>query len=246
MRIVPAIDIIDGKCVRLEKGDYQKKTIYNEDPLEVAKSFEDHGVEYLHLVDLDGAKAGKVVNYSILDRIASQTGLSVDFGGGVRAAEDIDTIFDYGGSQAVVGSLAFKNPDLFFSILTQFTSDKIILGADAHHGKIAVGGWLESTDMDVIEIIKDYVDRGVQYILSTDIEKDGMLKGPSVDLYREILEVCPKAYLIASGGVTNLDDLEELQAIGCESAIVGKAIYENRISLKEIENWILSNGVSNK
>lgn len=246
MRIVPAIDIIDGKCVRLEKGNYQKKTIYNEDPLEVAKSFEDHGVQYLHLVDLDGAKAGKVVNYSILDRIASQTNLSVDFGGGVRASEDIDTIFDYGGSQAVVGSLAFKNPDLFFSILTRFTADKIILGADAHHGKIAVGGWQESTDMDVIQVIKDYVDRGVQYILSTDIVKDGMLEGPSVDLYRDILDICPKAWLIASGGVTNLGDLEELQDIGCESAIVGKAIYENRITLKEIENWILSDGVSNK
>lgn len=234
MRIIPAIDIIDGKCVRLQKGDYNKKTIYNENPVEVAKSFENEGIEYLHLVDLDGARVGKIVNYPILEEIVKQTRLKVDFGGGVRSAEDVEIILDYGGSQAVIGSMAFKDPDAYFSILETFGGEKIVLGADARYGKIALTGWAEDTDLDVVEAIRQYVHRGTIYVLSTDIEKDGMLEGPSVGLYRRIMNEVPGVKLIASGGVSDISDLDPLREMGCDGVIIGKAIYEGKIDISQL------------
>jgi phosphoribosylformimino-5-aminoimidazole carboxamide ribotide isomerase len=239
MRIIPAIDIIDGKCVRLVKGDYDKKTIYHDDPLEMAKTFEDHGVEHLHLVDLDGAKAGKIVNYDVLEKIANHTGLKIDFGGGIRSEKDVSIVLESGGRQAVIGSLAFIDKELFFRIMAVHGPEAIVLGADARKGKIAVGGWLETTDMDLEAVIREYSEKGVQYVLCTDIDKDGLMQGPATDLYRSILEQMPHINLIASGGIRNMDDVEEMEKIGCEGTIIGKAIYENVISLKEIENYIV-------
>lgn len=239
MRIIPAIDLIDGKCVRLKKGDYSQKTVYHEDPLDMARQLEDHGVEYLHLVDLDGARAGEVVNYKILEAIATSTGLKIDFGGGIRQEEDVAKVFDHGGSQAVIGSLAFKKKALFFEILSRWGAGRIVLGADAREGKIAVGGWQESTDIDLIEVIEEYRTAGVHYFLCTDIEKDGMMQGPSFGLYEEILDDFPEIALIASGGIRHWQDVEEVEKLGCESVIIGKAIYEGKITLKEIENYFL-------
>jgi len=233
MRIIPAIDIIDGKCVRLSKGDYDTKKIYNENPLEVAKAFEDSGIQYLHLVDLDGAKSSRIVNHKVLYEIAQNTNLKIDFGGGLKSDADLKIAFDNGASQITGGSIAAKNPELFASWLTKYGSDKIILGADSNNRKIATDGWLESTETDVVGFIKDYVEKGIQYVICTDIEKDGMLQGSSNELYTEILTTS-QVKLIASGGVSCLEDLEQLKALGCEGAIVGKAIYENRISLKEL------------
>lgn len=239
MRIIPAIDLIDGKCVRLVKGDYDQKTIYNEDPVDMAKQFQDHGVQYLHLVDLDGAKAGKIINHKVLEAIASATGLTIDFGGGIRSPEDVQTVFDYGGDQAVIGSLAFRDPPLFREILEARGAEKIVLGADARKGKIAVGGWLEDTGIELDKVITEYMEWGVKYFLCTDIDKDGMMQGPSVDLYRRMLEDTPGISLIASGGIRHWGDVEEVEAIGCEAVIIGKAIYENKITLQEIENYLL-------
>lgn len=238
MRIIPAIDLIDGKCVRLEKGDFDKKTIYREDPLEVAKEFEDHGIQYLHLVDLDGAKSGKVVNYKILEKIASKTGLIIDFGGGIRSEDDVEIVLDSGAEQVVIGSLAFKEPYTFFGIMEVFGEENIILGADARKGKIAVGGWQESTDMDVKKVVLDYYNSRVQYVLCTDIDKDGMMAGPATKLYQSILKQVPYINLLASGGIRNMDDVEEIARIGCEGVIIGKAIYENAITLKDLENYV--------
>lgn len=239
MRIIPAIDLIDGKCVRLVKGDYDQKTIYHDDPVDMAKKFEDHGVKYLHLVDLDGAKAGRIVNHRVLDTIAGQTSLTIDFGGGIRAKEDVETVFDYGGDQAVIGSLAFREPVLFWEIMEEWGSEKIVLGADARNGKIAVGGWTEDTGIDLDDVMKEYEERGVKYFLCTDIDKDGMMEGPSFELYKKLLKNHPDIALIASGGIRHWQDVEEVEKLGCESVIIGKAIYENKITLKEIENHLL-------
>lgn len=240
MRIIPAIDIIDGNCVRLSKGDYNTKKIYNENPLEVAKQFEAHGITHLHLVDLDGAKSQHIVNHKILEQIATKTALKVDFGGGLKTDEDLRIAFESGASQITGGSIAVKNPDTFKSWLSKFGSDKIILGADAHHRKIAISGWLEESDDDVVEFINAYQKEGVSYVICTDISKDGMLEGPSFDLYQEILASTPDLKLIASGGISTFDELPKLAEMGCEGTIIGKAIYENRISLKQLEDFILS------
>ncbi len=240
MRIIPAIDIIEGKCVRLSKGDYDTKIIYNENPLEVAKSFEAHGIEYLHLVDLDGAKSSKIVNYKILEQIASQTTLKIDFGGGLKSDDDLRIAFESGANQITGGSIAVKNRAIFEKWISEYGSDKIILGADAKDEKIAVSGWLEDSDEDLIPFIQDYQTKGIQYVICTDIAKDGMLEGPSFDLYGKILEEAKGVKLIASGGISTFDELPKLAELGCEGTIIGKAIYEGRITLKQLENYILN------
>ena len=240
MRIIPAIDIIDGKCVRLSKGDYDTKKIYNENPLEVAKSFQDHGIEHLHLVDLDGAKSSHIVNYRILEQIASKTNLKIDFGGGLKSDEDLKIAFESGANQITGGSVAVKNPELFQSWIEKYGSEKIILGADAKNRKIAVSGWLEDSDKEIISFIQEYENNGAKYVICTDISKDGMLEGPSFELYEEILSETKNINLIASGGISKFDELPKLREIGCEGVIIGKAIYENRISLKQLENYILN------
>ncbi|WP_296384043.1 1-(5-phosphoribosyl)-5-[(5-phosphoribosylamino)methylideneamino]imidazole-4-carboxamide isomerase [Winogradskyella sp.] len=244
MRIIPAIDIIDGKCVRLTKGNYDTKKIYNENPLEVAKAFEASGVEYLHLVDLDGAKAKHIVNYKVLELIASKTNLKIDFGGGLKSNEDLHIAFNCGARQITGGSIAVNDRETFEGWLAKYGSQKIILGADSNDGKIAINGWQDSSKEEVISFIKDYQKNGIQYVICTDISKDGMLEGPSCDLYKTIIEACSNSNLnqsirlIASGGVSRIEDLEDLKIIGCEGVIIGKAIYENRISLKELERFL--------
>ena len=235
MRIIPAIDIIDGQCVRLSKGDYDTKKVYSSDPLSMAKAFEDHGIQHLHLVDLDGAKSRHIVNYKILEKICSQTHLKVDFGGGLKSDKDLQIAFDSGAHQITGGSIAVKSPEVFQAWLEIYGSEKIILGADCKARKIATSGWLESSDLDVVDFIKDYDEKGVSYVICTDIAKDGMLKGPSIELYQEILQES-SVKLIASGGVSNIEDLHRLKAIGCEGAIVGKAYYEGKITLEELSN----------
>ncbi|MDH1602474.1 MULTISPECIES: 1-(5-phosphoribosyl)-5-[(5-phosphoribosylamino)methylideneamino]imidazole-4-carboxamide isomerase [unclassified Empedobacter] len=234
MRIIPAIDIIDGKCVRLSQGDYDTKKIYNENPLEVAKEFEDYGIEYLHLVDLDGAKSKEIINYKTLELIASKTNLKVDFGGGIKADQDIRIAFECGANQITGGSIAVQNPTLFQEWISQYGSDKIILGADAKDRKIATHGWLETSEVDVIDFIKEYKTKGIDYVICTDIAKDGMLEGTSNELYAEILATS-EVKLIASGGVSSIDDLIKIKELGCEGAILGKAIYEGRIQLKDLK-----------
>ncbi|NJB83988.1 1-(5-phosphoribosyl)-5-[(5-phosphoribosylamino)methylideneamino]imidazole-4-carboxamide isomerase [Wenyingzhuangia aestuarii] len=239
MRIIPAIDIIDGQCVRLSKGDYNTKKVYNENPLEIAKQFEAHGIEHLHLVDLDGAKASHIVNHKVLEQIATKTTLKIDFGGGLKTDEDLKIAFESGANQITGGSIAVKNAAVFKSWIAKFGADKIILGADANNEKIAVSGWLEESDEDLIPFIQGYQKEGIQYVICTDIAKDGMLQGPSFDLYEKILKECPKVKLIASGGISTFDELPRLKELGCEGTIVGKAIYENRISLKQLEDFII-------
>mgnify|MGYP001248742629 CR=1 FL=1 len=240
MRIIPAIDIIDGKCVRLSKGDYSTKKIYNENPLEVAKSFEAHGIEYLHLVDLDGAKSSKIVNYKILEQIASKTNLKIDFGGGLKSDADLKIAFESGARQITGGSIAIKQPEVFKSWIQQYGAEKIILGADAMNEKVAISGWLEASKEELIPFIQKYQQEGIQYVICTDISKDGMLEGPSFELYQRILEQTKDLKLIASGGISTFDELPKLAELGCEGTIIGKAIYEGRISLKQLENYILS------
>lgn len=246
MRIIPAIDIIAGKCVRLTKGDYSTKKIYNEDPLEVAKQFQDAGIENLHLVDLDGAKSSHIVNYKILEQLAVNTDLNIDFGGGLQCDKDIKIAFESGASQITGGSIAVKNPTLFETWLKHYGSEKIILGADCKYEKVAISGWQESSELEVIPFIKDYQNKGVTYVICTDISKDGMLQGPSFDLYRRILATCHAELvevslkLIASGGISSFDELYKLQELGCEAAIIGKAIYEHKISLKQLEKFIIN------
>lgn len=234
MRIIPAIDIIDGKCVRLSQGDYDTKKIYNENPLEVAKEFEDYGIEYLHLVDLDGAKSKQIINYKTLELIASKTNLKVDFGGGIKADNDIRIAFECGANQITGGSIAVQNPTLFQEWISQYGSNKIILGADAKDRKIATHGWLETSELDVIDFIQEYKTKGIDYVICTDIAKDGMLQGTSNELYAEIL-AASDVKLIASGGVSSIDDLIKVKELGCEGAILGKAIYEGRIQLKDLK-----------
>ena len=227
MRIIPAIDIIEGYCVRLTKGDYGTKKIYNENPLEVAKEFEDNGLEYLHLVDLDGAKSKTIVNYKILELISTKTNLKVDFGGGLKSDDDLKIAFDSGANQITGGSVALQKPDLFSSWIQLYGSDKIILGADCINRKIATNGWLQTSEIDVLELIRAYEKEGILSVICTDISKDGMLAGPSIDLYKDLI-ANTNTQLIASGGVSNMQDLVKLKSIGCEGAIVGKAIYERK------------------
>ncbi len=237
MQIIPAIDLIDGKCVRLTEGDYAQKKIYNEDPLEVAKAFEGIGLMRLHLVDLDGAKAGEVVNWKVLEKIANQTQLSIDFGGGIKKETTLITVFDTGAKYATIGSLAVKNRVVFEEWIERFGANAFMLGADVFEEKIAIGGWIEKTNIDVYEFIQSYMNKGIAQIFCTDIQKDGKLAGPSIDLYKRIIEKFPSLQLIASGGVSNIEDLHALRTIGCAGAIVGKAIYENRITLEELARF---------
>ena len=245
MRIIPAIDIIDGKCVRLTKGDYSTKKIYNENPLEVAKEFEASGIEFLHVVDLDGAKASQIMNYKVLEQIASKTNLKIDFGGGLKSNKDLEIAFNSGANQITGGSIAVKNSDIFESWIERYGAQKIILGADFYPdsvgGKIAINGWQEESTLELIPFIKGYQEKGIQYVICTDISKDGMLQGPSFAIYKEILTEVKNVKLIASGGISTFDELPRLAENGCEGVIIGKAIYENRISLKQLEQYILNN-----
>jgi len=237
MQIIPAIDIIEGKCVRLTEGDYAQKKIYNEDPLEVAKAFEGIGLMRLHLVDLDGAKAGEVVNWKVLEKIANNTELKIDFGGGIKTEAILKTVLDTGATYATIGSLAVKNELLFQEWIARFGANTFMLGADVFEEKIAIGGWMEKTEISVFDFMKSYIDKGVKQIFCTDIKKDGKLQGPSIELYQKIIEQFPTLQLIASGGISSLDDLIELEEIGCAAAIVGKAIYENKITISELANF---------
>jgi phosphoribosylformimino-5-aminoimidazole carboxamide ribotide isomerase len=234
MRIIPAIDIIGGKCVRLTKGDYSTKIIYNESPLEVAKEFEANGIQYLHVVDLDGAKSNNIVNHKILESIATKTSLQIDFGGGIKTNEAVQLAFDCGAKQITGGSIAVSNPEIFSGWISKYGADKIILGADCNNRKIATNGWLKESGIDVIDFIDSYQKKGIRNVICTDISKDGMLQGTSNELYREIMKATGIS-LIASGGVSCMNDLHELKEIGCEGVILGKAIYEGNITLKELQ-----------
>ena len=237
MQIIPAIDIIEGKCVRLTEGDYAQKKIYNEDPLEVAKQFEGVGLMRLHLVDLDGAKAGEVVNWKVLEKIANKTNLAIDFGGGIKTEATLKTVIDTGAKYATIGSLAVNNRGLFEAWIARFGASVFMLGADVFEEKIAVGGWIEKTNIDLYDFIESYIQKGVTQLFCTDIQKDGKLEGPSLALYQKVIAQFPNLQLIASGGVSKLQDLEDLRKIGCAAAIVGKAIYENKISLAELSKF---------
>ena len=233
MRIIPAIDIIDGKCVRLTKVDYTTKKIYNENPLEIAKSFEDNGIQFLHVVDLDGAKSNRIINYKILEKLASKTTLAIDFGGGLKSEKDVEIAFESGAKQITGGSIAAKNISEFVRWINRYGAEKVILGADCKNRKIATDGWLKESDTDVIEFIQSYEQNGIRDVISTDISKDGMLEGPSINLYKDILNQT-QINLIASGGVSKINDLYRLKEIGCSGVIIGKAIYEGRITMKEL------------
>jgi len=241
IEIIPAIDLIDGKCVRLSQGDYARKIVYNENPVEVAKMFADAGIRRLHLVDLDGAKAHHIVNHKVLERITGSTGLIVDFGGGLKSDDDLRVAFECGATMVTGGSIAVKDPAVFSSWITKFGAEKIILGADVKDEKIAVGGWLETTELDLLPFIKSYTDQGINKVICTDISKDGMLLGPAIELYKKILASQPALYLIASGGVSSIKDVEELREAHIPAVIIGKAIYEGRIKLKELTRFIIHN-----
>lgn len=234
MRIIPAIDIIDGKCVRLRQGDYTQKTIYDEDPLAVAKGFEDAGLSYLHLVDLDGARAGKVTNWNVIETLAKHTGLTIDFGGGIKTDDEVQRLFDAGIHQVNLGSIAVRNPQLVYSWITKWGADKIILSADVKDENISVGGWMEDSSIHISQFIDDYRKKGIEFVTCTDISTDGMLQGPNLALYTSLLDRFQELRLIASGGVSNADDLRKLKSIGVDGAIVGKAIYEGRVRLPEL------------
>ncbi|PWT94708.1 MAG: 1-(5-phosphoribosyl)-5-[(5-phosphoribosylamino)methylideneamino]imidazole-4-carboxamide isomerase [Bacteroidetes bacterium] len=234
MEIIPAIDVIDGKCVRLTQGDYSQKKIYNERPLEVAKEFEDAGFRRLHLVDLDGAKAGQVKNWKVLELLAGKTGLIIDFGGGIKSPKDVEIVLNSGAALATVGSVAAKDEKEFSNWLIQFGADKFFLGADVKNEKIAVSGWQEETNIWVYDFLQKYLDKGVQQIFCTDVSKDGLLQGPAIDLYKGILEKISDVKLTASGGVANMDDVVKLAETGCAGVIIGKAIYEGRIQLNDL------------
>lgn len=237
MRIIPAIDIIDGKCVRLTKGDYSTQKIYNDDPLEVARKFEANGIQYLHVVDLDGARSKHIVNHKVLHDIASKTSLKIDFGGGIKSDEDVRIAFENGAAQITGGSIAVEQPDTFRKWLNRYGAGKIILGADSNNRKIATHGWIQQSELDVVDFIADYAKKGIVYVICTDIQKDGMLQGTSNELYREIIEKTG-VKLIASGGVSSIDDLIALNQLGCDGVITGKAIYEGKISLHELRELI--------
>ena len=237
MQIIPAIDIIEGKCVRLTEGDYAQKTIYNENPLEVAKAFEAVGIQRLHLVDLDGAKAGAVKNWKVLESIAVNTKLVIDFGGGIKTDNDVAHVFERGASLATIGSIAVANPTLFLSWVNRYGAEKFFLGADVKDNLIAVNGWMQTSTITIESFLTDYLAHGITNIFCTDVSKDGRLEGPSIKLYQSLIQLFPNLKLVASGGVSSLQDLEALDAIGCAGAIVGKAIYENRISLASLQQF---------
>jgi phosphoribosylformimino-5-aminoimidazole carboxamide ribotide isomerase len=241
IEIIPAIDLIDGKCVRLSQGDYDQKTVYNENPLEVAKMFTDAGIRRLHLVDLDGAKAHHIVNHKVLERITGSTDLIVDFGGGLKSDDDLRIAFECGASMITGGSIAVKDPAVFSSWITKFGVEKIILGADVKEEKIAVGGWLETTRLDLLPFIQNYMKQGIRKVICTDISKDGMLQGPAIGLYKKLLAAEPDMYLIASGGVSSINDVEQLHEARLPAVIIGKAIYEGKIKLKELTRLIIHN-----
>ncbi len=237
MRIIPAIDIIDGKCVRLTQGDYAQKTVYNENPIEVAKMFEAYGIRYLHLVDLDGAKTRHVVNYTVLEQICTYTSLKVDFSGGVKTYTDLKKVLECGANQVSIGSLAVKNPELFLEWLQEFGSEKIILSADIKDNCVAVQGWQEKTTLKLVPFLENYEKAGIKYVICTDISRDGMLQGPSVQLYAELIQHFSALNIIASGGVSDEKDVQKLYDIGCEGVIIGKALYEGKINLKNLEKY---------
>ncbi|HMG92033.1 MAG TPA: 1-(5-phosphoribosyl)-5-[(5-phosphoribosylamino)methylideneamino]imidazole-4-carboxamide isomerase [Chryseolinea sp.] len=236
MRIIPAIDIIDGKCVRLVQGDYTQKTIYNENPLDVAQSFEDAGLTHLHLVDLDGAKAGKVVSWQVIEKVTRGTSLKVDFGGGIKTTEEVNRLLEIGVSQVNLGSIAVKQPEKITEWIQQFGADKIILSADVKNEMISLDGWQQNSTINIVTFLRDYIQRGIEHVTCTDISTDGMLTGPNIELYKKILLSFPQLHLIASCGVSSLEDLHELKLIGADGVIVGKAIYEGRIALKDLNN----------
>ncbi|MCP9768250.1 1-(5-phosphoribosyl)-5-[(5-phosphoribosylamino)methylideneamino]imidazole-4-carboxamide isomerase [Lacihabitans sp. LS3-19] len=238
IEVIPAIDIIDGKCVRLTQGDYAQKKIYNEDPLEVAKEFADAGIKRLHLVDLDGAKQKKIINHKVLEKIANNTRLIIDFGGGIQSNEDIQKAFDFGAKMITGGSIAIKNAEMFLGWLETYGSEKIILGADAKDEKIAISGWQESTEVSIFDFLKDYISKGIKYTISTDVAKDGLLPGPSFDLYEKMQNQFPDLKVIASGGVSQMSDIEQLNEEGIFGVIVGKAIYEGKIDLKDLQKFL--------
>lgn len=235
MTIIPAIDIINGKCVRLTHGDYAQQKVYNENPVEVAKEFEEAGITRLHVVDLDGAKAGKIINLKVLEAIASQTKLVIDFGGGIKKINDIENVFNAGAAIATIGSVAVKHPELLEEWLMEFGADKFLIGADVLEEKIKISGWLEDGDINIFDFIGKMIGLGVTNIFCTDISKDGAMQGPSVDLYKKIIDEHPEINLIASGGVTTIDDVIKLKEIGCTGAIIGKAIYEGTIDLQQLQ-----------
>ena len=237
MTIIPAIDIIEGKCVRLTEGDYSSKKVYNEHPLEVAKEFEGAGLKRLHLVDLDGAKAGAVKNWKVLETIAGKTSLTIDFGGGIKTNKDVQIVFDSGARFATVGSIAVKDEGEFVKWLLQFGAGKFLLGADVKNEKIAIHGWQETSDIWVYDLLEKYIGHGIKQVFCTDVSKDGKLGGPATSLYKSIIEKFPSLELIASGGVSSMKDVEELAKAGCKGVIIGKAIYENRVSLSDLKNW---------
>ncbi|MEP6682733.1 MAG: 1-(5-phosphoribosyl)-5-[(5-phosphoribosylamino)methylideneamino]imidazole-4-carboxamide isomerase [Parafilimonas sp.] len=238
IEIIPAIDIIDGKCVRLSQGDYGTKKVYNESPVEVAKEFEANGIQRLHMVDLDGAKQGKIINLKTLQTIASQTKLKIDFGGGIKTIEDVESVLNAGATFINIGSIAVKQPLLIESWIVTFGADKILLGADVKDDNIMINGWQQSADINIINYISAYINCGIGKIFCTDISKDGLLQGTSIDLYKKILKAFPQLHLIASGGVTSTDDIEQLKEIGCSGVIIGKALYERRIQLHELKKFL--------
>lgn len=235
MEIIPAIDIIDGKCVRLTHGDYSQKKIYNEHPLEVAKQFEDAGLQRLHLVDLDGAKEGKVKNWKVLETLAGKTATVIDFGGGIKSEKDVQIVFDSGAALATIGSMAVKEKEVFLQWLQKFGANKFLLGADVKKEKLTISGWTEQTEIWIYDFIEDYMQKGIAQIFCTDVAKDGALEGPSTELYKNIIEKFPALHFIASGGVSSIDDVYQLQEIGCKGVIIGKAIYEGRVHLHELK-----------
>ena len=239
MKIIPAIDIIDGKCVRLSKGNYNSQITYNQNPLEVAKTYEDHGIEFLHLVDLDGAKSNHIINYSILEIIASKTNLKIDFGGGIKTENDVNLAFNCGANQVTCGSIAVKQPEIFCEWILNYGSEKIILGADVRGKYVATDGWINTSNQSIFDFINFYKNKGIETVTCTDISKDGMLEGPSFKLYSKIIDAY-NINLVASGGVSEYDDILKLDDMGCYGIIIGKAIYENKISLKQLENFILN------
>lgn len=241
IEIIPAIDLIDGKCVRLSQGDYNQKTVYNENPVEVAKMFADAGIRRLHLVDLDGAKAHHIVNHKVLERITSATDLIVDFGGGLKSDDDLRIAFECGAAMITGGSIAVRNPDVFSSWISKFGGDKIILGADVKNEMIAVGGWLETTELELLPFVDKYLAQGINKVICTDISKDGMLQGPAIELYKKMIAAQPAMYLIASGGVSSISDIEMLHQASVPAVITGKAIYEGRITMKELTRFIIKN-----
>jgi len=238
IKIIPSIDLVDGKCVRLTQGNFDEKKIYDSDPVAVAKRFAEAGIERLHLVDLDGAKAGKVINHQILERIAAETKLKIDFGGGIKSDDDIQKVFDCGANQVTAGTIAVQNPKLVLSWIQKFGRDKIILGADVLNGIVRINGWVNPSEIKLFDFITNYQWHGIRYVLCTDIEKDGMMKGSSVDLYKSIIKQFPEMRVIASGGVSSIEEIKQLNKIGCYGVVIGKAIYENLISLEDLAKLI--------